>query len=446
MNPELQPRPKKWPLSRNKTLLLIGAVVAIIIVIVTIVIATQNKSDTGTSNQNIYYDRPGYDRDKLGSGTADPMAVKWANDGKVITSGSNKVIQACSLLGIDDITKEDLLFKTNTIPTPITRTFNDGVGKGGYNPKISSISLTSSELDINNCRYVLEGESAPNISMSVFQPFAVPSTPVDQELQRGYTASDSVEGLEVFTKKESTSAGGNDTTEYIVVQRGKGAFYLSLGLSSGQADKKSALLSAAAKNFIREQKDPSGLDMPKYDSPTFPKSVTRACDLTTNEDVHALSGRDAGVLAHEGIATATSVLKFANTEGAPQYVNVRNECTRGTTGGGSGLGSDGPGDVMLDTETTTFLSNEPAKNLVQAQKQPNPNNRENMELSEGVGDDGVAYVDISGGFHLIFSKGRTAVDVSFSQKSAQRIGVSDLSGAADKLTPIAKKMAGQVKN
>jgi hypothetical protein len=444
MNPELQPRPKKWPLSRNKTLLLAGAVVVAIIVIVAIVVGLQNRSDTDkTSNQSLYYDRPGYDRDKLGSGTADPMAVNFADSGDAVMSGSNKVVQACNVLGIDDITKQDLLLKANTIPTPITRTFNDSVGKGGYNPEISSSSLTSSssDLDVNNCRYVLEGDSA-SISISVFQPFAVPNEPIDQELQRNYTASSSVEGLEVFTNKEPAD---ENASEYILVQRGKGAFSLSISLESSQTDKKTALLTAAAKNFIQQQNDTSGLGMPKYDSPTFKKSFTRACDLTTNDDVRTLSGRDAGALAHEGIATSTAVLEFPNAKDT-LYANIRNECTRGTVGGGSGLGDDGPGDFMLDTETTTFLESKPAKNWVEQQKQPNPNNRENMELPEIVGDGGVAYMDISGGLHLVFSKGRTVVDVSFSQKSAQRIGVSDLSSAANKLTPIAKSMADRVKN
>lgn len=454
MDPEfnpLQPRPKKWRLSRKQTWLLVGGIAALVVIIVVVILATRGNNTQQSSDQATSYDRPGYDRKKLGSAFADPFAIKFTPNSKAVEHKDNKVIQACNLLSIEDVTKQGLLIKANTLATPVTRTFNDGVGKAEYNQQLYASSLSGQSVggfgaDINNCHYVLQSNSgAPAITINMFQPFAVPMNLVNEEIQDNYTASSSIEGLEVFTKKAAASPEGRDTTEYIVRKQDKGAFYLSLGLEASQAPKKQALLEAVSKNFNRELATPSGNSTLGYDSPIFTKSITHACDLLSNEHVRTLSGRDAGPLASEGIATSVGAIKFTSTGDQTMYLYIDNECTRSTTGGGSGLGSDGVGDLGLKVTATNFLANTPAQQAIAIQRQANPNNRENISVSEQIGDEAVGYADNSNGYHIVFSRGRIVVDVELSRASQRLAGVTSLQTAVQKLTPIAQEMAGRVK-
>lgn len=445
MNPDIQNPPKKWPFSRKMTLILAGGLVALIILIVAIIMAVNgNKPEAENNSQATTYDRPGYDRAKLGDGVADPFAVKFTPDSSPVDYKGAKVVQACNVLTLDNLTEQGLKIKANTIPTPIARTVNDGVGQGEYAKTVYASSFTGKSLgsDVNSCSYVLEeDENSSTVIVNSLQPFAVPSDVIDEELQKNYTASGNIEGLELFTKKAS-KISSSDTTEYIAIERGKGAFYLLAELSGDQAAKKQPLLEAAAKNFVREQANPSGVAKLEYDSPIFNKDITRACDLITNDAVRSLSGRDAGPLAREGIAPSIAALTLPGDK--TPHLNIRNECTRSTAGGGSGLGGDGPGDFSFKTETTSFLTDAPAKRAIEIFSQPNPNNKGNAELPAQVGDGGVAYTDASGGYHVVFVKGRVVADLSISPQSLRATQITSLQAAAEKLTPIAKTMAEKI--
>jgi hypothetical protein len=447
MNPDQQPPAKRWTLSRKKIFIIAASIIALGILILIIVMAlkggdTQNNTDTQATS----YDRPGYDRSKLGSGVADPFAVKFTPDSGAVSYRGDKVVQACNLLTLDDITKQDIHIKANTLPTPIARVFNDGVGTAEYPKDIYASSITGKSLgsDVNSCNYVLQSDDgAPSITINAFQPFAVPGDIIDEETQDNYMPAESVEGLEVFTKKSSSSTPGSKATESIVIQRGKGAFYLSLELSGDQATKKQALLAAAAKNFVREQANTSGISKLAYDSPIFKKSIVHACDLIDNADIRSLSSRDAGPLVREGIASSIAASTFPGDK--TPHLNISNECTRSTSGGGSGLGSDGPGDLSLTVEVTSFLNDTPAKRGIEAASQPNPNNRGNQELPSPIGDGGIAYTDVAGGHHIIFSKGRIVVDLKLDQRSQQVSHTRNLAAATEKLAPIAQSMVSKIK-
>jgi hypothetical protein len=448
MNPDIQPSAKKWPLSRKKTFLLVGGIVALIILVVIVIVAfTNNNKQADTDTAVTTHDRPGYDRAKLGSAFADPFAVTFTSNSSAVTYKGNKVVQACNLLTLDDIIQQGILVKANTLPTPIARVVNDGVGAAEYPKTVYASSITGKSLgsDVNSCNYVLESDNgAPSITINALQSFAIPGDVVDEEVQKNYTATGSIEGVEVFMKKSSAPVPGREVAEYIALQRGTGAFYLSLELNSDKAAKKQPLLEAAVKNFIREQASPSGIAELKYDSPIFKKSIVHACDLISNADVRSLSGRDAGPLLREGIASSIAQLTFPGDE--TPYLNITNECTRSTSGGGSGLGSDGPGDLSLTVETTNFLSDVPAKRGIAIQQEANPNNRGRQALPSQVGDASVAYTDVSGGHHIIFAKGRIVVDIKLDKRSQQISRVTSLSSAVERLLPIAQSMATKVQS
>lgn len=447
MDPQFPQNKRHWPLSRKQTIIITAGIVLLIIIVA--LIASQSRQDNSDQvSQNVYNDRPGYDRQKLGESIADPFAVTFASNDKAITYKGNKVVQACNLLSTDDITKQDLLIKANTLPTPIARTYNDGVGKGSYEGKLFGSSLTTLGLgiDINSCHYVLESpDGVPAIGINVFQPFIISSSIIDQEIQQDYSSTASIEGLEVYKKKaNSSSLPGSNKAEYIIRQQNSGAFYISIGLPNNQTSKEQAILEAAIKNFIREQSTPSGPKTLNYESPVFTKGFTRACDLIANNDIKTLSGKDAGPLLREGIASSIAVLTL-NDEAKTSYVNIKNECSRATTGGRTTLGPGG-GNFQLTVETTSYLSDGPAKKWIELQHETNPNNRANMELSQQVGDGGVAYTDVAGGQHVIFSKGRIVVDISIDQTFLAMANIRSLPSAADKLTPIAVSMSERVSN
>lgn len=448
MYPESQPERKKWPLSPKKTILLVVGLVGLIVIIMIIALLAGGNKSKQSGTDALYHDRAGYDRQKLGDGVADPFAIKFTPVSTPTGYEGKKVVQACNLLTVDDLTSQDLLIKANTLPTPISRTFNDGVGKAGYSQDVFASSLSGASLnpDTNSCHYVLQSDGgAPSVTVNVFQPFSMPSDVIDEELQRNYSASGTISGLELFTKKPSRALGGSeDTTEYIAIKRGEGAFYLSLTLPEDKPTKKQSILDTVADNFVRELASPSGLSKLTYDSPIFPKSIVRACDLLTNEHIRALAGRDAGPLAREGIATAIANTRFSSQGDQTSHLNIDNECTRGTIGGGSGLGSDGTGDLNLIVETITFLEEDSAKSAVRMQQQNNPNNQKNMSLPDKVGDESVGYTDRSNGHHLVFAKDRVVVDIKLDQFAQRVTGTTTLSASIEKLLPIAQSMANKI--
>lgn len=443
--PNLQKPAQRWPLSSRKTLILIiGVVVLIGAIITAIVIASQPSQKDRDNPASVYYDRPGYDRSKLSSSISDPAAVVM-NPNKIATLYQNQpIIQACNLLTLGDIRNQDILLKPNSIPTPISRTINDGVGKAAYSQSSSSSLFSALSLgsDINNCSYILDGESSLHISINVFQPFTVAPSMIEQEIQSNYTAASAVEGVEVFTKKVLASDEGRGS-EYIL-RKGATSFYLSLDLPNDKTAKAQTLIATAAKNLANEVAQPTGVSMVTYDSPPFPKSYVRACDLLTRDDIKSLTGQDAAPLAREGIATATGVTQYTNTKDKAYYVNVRNECTRtAATSSPLGLGRAG---VDVAIATTSYLTDIPAKYELQLQRITNPNNRAHMEVSEPIGNEAVAYTSVTGDGHVIFRKGRIVADIAVKKNSFQALGIRSLADVAETLAPTAQAMAGRIKD
>lgn len=443
----LQEPPQKRPRKKVITLVIVGVLVLLGISVL-IGQLSSNGTKNGSDNASVYYDRPGYDRSKLGTGVGDPLAVKMSSDGQTVSYNGSPVIQACNLLRLDDFKKDGLLLKANTLPSVITRAYNDGVGKAAYN-KVSGSSLTSFGLgiDVNNCNYVLEADSLASISISAFQPFAVPASVVEQQIQQSYVASGSVEGMKMYLSKQkdvAKLADENERSEYIVVKPDKSGFLVSLKLPKGKEDKKQALLKTIAANFVHESKSPSAPAVTNYDSPVFKKSVVRACDIITNDDIRTLSGQDASPLALEGIASSVGVIEYAADQKTPQkYSYVSNECTRTTVGGGLSL--TGGGEARLKAQVTSYLEDTPAKGQIEQNRHTNPSNKQNMPVS-GVGDEAVAYFNNVGDAHLIFRKVRIVVDVSLDKITQRKLGVQSLSAAADKLTPVAQTIASRIQN
>ncbi len=452
MDPYSQPNPQqprqhqRWPLSRKTTI--IGVVAILVILIGAIMIAAlanrNNPSNQTGNNTSLIYDRPGYDREKLGDAISDPMALKIAADNQAVNYQGQPVIQACNVLTLRDIQDEGLLLKANAIPTPLTRVYNDGKGKAAYNE--ASISTISGGIglgmDVNNCNYVLEAEDAAMVGINLFQPFAVSPSLVNQVIQRDYNPIGSIEGLESFKLKKDTSPSNNSIRAEYMLRKGDTATYVKFSLPSNQAAKEQTLLTKAAKNFSNQLTRPTGMSTVSYDSPVFSKSYARACDLLTNNDIKQLSGKDATPLVLEGIAPSIGLQTTNSSQNEKKaYPNINNECTRTAPKSGASLL---PSAASIKVEATSYLEEAPAKLLLEGQRKANPNNRERMNVN-GIGDEAVASIDANSGGNLTFRKGRIVVNISLDTFAMQALSLRSLSNTAARLTPIAENAAERVK-
>jgi hypothetical protein len=441
LTPENKPS-RRWPFSRKVTI--IGSVVIVVLLfiaylIIDDIIASQSNKQTALP-KGIQYDRPGYDRNSLGTSVADPFAVKFTPESTPEKYQGKSILQACNLLSTKNIQDEGFVIRAQPLTIPIARTYYDGVGKAAFDQDTSSSFITGSSLgsDVNNCTYVLEGanDQVGSITVNAFQPFTVPEATLLKEVGENYDATQNVNGLETF-KKRPSDRDTDERSEFIVLKRGEGAFYASLKLGSKQSSKEQAVLGVIAKNFTEQMKKLTGMSKLTYDTPTFKKSYARACDLFTNQDMRTLGNRDAGPLVRENIASSTGSITYTNTEDRTPYVYIDNECIRTTVGGGSGLGGMGSGDYQLTVLTTSFESDVAAKHALDFEKRMSKGDDVN------VGDEGTAYQNVSGQ-NIEFRKGRIIVRVSLNDISIRTLRISG-SQATQKLLPIAKSMADRVK-
>jgi hypothetical protein len=433
----------RWPFSRKTTI--IGSIVVAVILLFAVFliideIITSQSNKQAALPENVQYDRPGYDRSKLGTGVADPFAVKFTANNAPEKYQGKSIIQACNLLNTEEIKNQGFLIRAQPLTIPIARTYYDGVGKAAFDQDISSSSLTGLTLgsDVNNCTYVLEGsgDQVGTISINAFQPFTVPEATLLKEIGENYDAAQSTNGLETFKKRPSDRDTDN-RSEFVILKRGEGGFYTSLKLGSKQSSKEKSILNLIAKNFTEQLKKPTGMSILTYDTPTFTKSYVRACNLITNQDIRSLGERDAGPLVRENIASATGVVTFTNTEDRTPYVYIDNECIRTTVGGGSGLGGMGSGDYQLTVATTSFMSDAAAKHALDFEKR--------MSKGEDVqiGDEGTSFQNVSGQ-NIKFKKGRIIVEISLNDISMRTLRITG-DQAAQKLIPIAEAMVNRVK-
>lgn len=445
LSPSEQPSKPRWPRKKVITLIVVGVLVLLGISIL-IGKLSDNGTPSDTDSSNVYYDRPGYDRSKLGNGIGDPLALKMDNTSQAVSHRGKAVIQACNLLPLSDLAENDFLLKANTLPSVVTRAYNDGVGKAAYG-KVFGSSLTSFGLglDVNNCSYVLEADALATVSISSFQPFTVPASVIQQEIEDSFTASGTVESMKSYTSKRQSAAklpGETDRKEYLVVKPDKSGFLVSMKLPSGKEGKAQELLKTIAANFIQESKKPSAPAATSYDSPVFDKSFVPACNIITNADIRALSAQDASPLVLEGIASSVGVIEYGTSQdNTRKYNYISNECTRTTIGGGLAL--TGGGEARLKAATTSYLEDTPAKGQIEQNRHTNPNNKQNMPIS-GVGDEAVAYLSAVGDVHIIFRKGQIVVDVSIDKTTQRKLGTQGLSATTAKLTPIAQSIASRV--
>ncbi|HMH70103.1 MAG TPA: hypothetical protein VK502_01795, partial [Candidatus Saccharimonadales bacterium] len=345
---------------------------------------------------------------------------------------STNIVPACNVLTIDDFTQQKLYLGANSLPTVITRTYIDGVGKAPLDPSEYTLPSTG---DANKCFYTLE-QSDGFVGVTVYQPPLVANGAVQDTLSRSY-APTTVAGLDSAVRVFKNTKNRDGETTYMLQIGDVSAEVL---LRIGQSKATDSLLQLASKNIMSLQKNAQGVAPANYNSPTFKKSVVRACDLMSNDDIKSLTGNDASQFVDESLATATGVVSQANSDGSFQYYNyIQNSCDRYNSGIGSGLVRGQAFDQKLDVTATSFQDDQGAKNGFASTKKGAAN-----AVAAKVGDEALGYKDSAGQNTMVLRQGRFIIEMVFN-RTLQRNGLENTATMTEKLTPYAQSVAGRLK-
>jgi hypothetical protein len=414
---------------------IIGAIILVVIIIVASLLAMLggNKKDNKNGNPalsdtSIYNFRDGYNVKEYGASIGDPMALDLSKNGKVYTSASGPYIAACNVLSISDINAQKTYVTTNSLPTPVKRSYLDGVGK--QNVEYNEYTLPVSG-EGENCTYALEKGGA--VQVDVYQSAFVAKSAIDDQINRIYDATSSVNGLATYKRKAAKESA--NTVSYMLVS-GNDAMELRLDTEHTSDTQRKNLLTTAAKNFVDLHANPKGAPLTAYTTPTFKKSYAKACDLITNDDIKTLTGSDASVFVQEALATGTGVNKAPDDK---LYNSITNECTRSNTGLGSGL-TPGAFDQEIDLTVTSYQSDAAAKLDIAAQVKDQTN-----KMSGSFGDEGYGYQDSAKQNTIVFRQGRFVVTVVFDRTLQKNANVQETPAMTQKLTPYAQQVAARLK-
>jgi len=442
ITPALVPK-KRWPFSKRTTIL-VGIAVGLV-VIAGVVFGLQGvfsgkKTGGGQSaNGNVYYyNRPGYNKKDLSTGTGDPEALKPVANSTAVTYGGSPVLQACNVLNLDDLHKANLHLVASPLTESMTRSFFDG--KGLATLPADPYTLPSDDA-ANSCVYSLE--NGLSVTLNIFQPSYVPARAVQDEISHLYQSKPAVNGSQLYFYQSSS------TLEYYILQTGNVYSQLAVAAADGATGNldqvAQTVLGPIARNLPVEIARPGGAAKMTYASPVFQKSYANACELTDNSDFHKLYGKDASPIATENLSSGVGVINFSDTGAANvNYNYIDNDCEResvlgGTTASSSGSISLNQTYIFIDTES--FLDAKPATLSFAADQKSGQNV---VTVNTKIGDQ-VMFSDQAGISNaLTFREGRFIVSLSVVNP-----GTKPPYSAATmikSLTPLAQKIAGELKN
>jgi len=431
-SPETVSPPKPSFITRQR--LIVGAVV--LVGILTIIgVSFLIHPPKSSSNNDAYFDRPGYNRQQLSDGVGDPMALTLKPSNNVITTTkSGAIIPACSVISPETLKSAGLILSANPVANVISRTYFDGVGNAPIESSEYTLPLSD---EGNNCNYFLEN-SAGDLTLDVYQPTLVTAGAIQDEINRRYTpaAIAGLNGVEVFKR---TSSAPN--TEAYLIRQGDVSLALRIRLKSDLSSKSAALMKAAVSNLASLKTKPTGASTPIYDSPTYKVAPLLACTLMNNSDIQSLTGHDASPLVTEKLATATGVHVFSSAGDDTAYTYIQNECTRANIGLGSGLVR---GEDFNQTLTITTTSYNVVKGAEHVMADMGKDASSKVAVS-GIGDEAVVYQNSVNESIFVFRKSRHVVELNFNNILQKNTNLNVPSVMAAKLTPFAKKAAGLIK-
>lgn len=380
---------------RNK--IFIGAFVLILIILLALALGGKDKKDGGTSKSgkdaSTYITRPGYEGENDGIG--DATALISAPGDKIASFAGAQVMQACTLLTLDDIKSNGLLLEANSLTGPLERIFQDGQGSQAQ-PKLSDILAPSAE-DTNSCRYGLKDQGV--VQLAILQPFNVSNAALDDDIQDMYTAQQDMQGFKVYKKIKENQYDKNETT--YLIRSPKAAAELRISLTD-QA-KKDALLNLVAERVQKAQNTPTPIAKISYKSPVMPNAVYTDCSILGDANFKQALGVEASPLTKERFASSIGVIEDPSTKKLYNYSSY--DCRREIV--------DNQGRGYFTLQSTTYETVDAAKEMFAFEQTPDAMATNIQAVTPAIGDESFFGDPAALRNALVFRKGRLIVRVSF---------------------------------
>ncbi|HSX08366.1 MAG TPA: hypothetical protein VLG11_05725 [Candidatus Saccharimonadales bacterium] len=410
---------------KGRLLLIIGvAVVAIAIIGIIVSVITQKKpaSKSTSSDSGLVIERPGYSN-VADNGSADPFGLTQVSTGKVVSYQGQNIIQACSVLTLQNIRDAGFLTSSSSATGPTTRTFFDGVGAGSI-IKGSDLGVPFDQ-DTNSCIYKLEGTGSASVSL--YQSSYVNMDSVNTEIHSSYDAQPDSNGFKVYLYHDTTGRALKNSNLYMVTGNGIAAQVI-INTPTADTSGRDKLMNIITTNMAKALSTPTPLLNFTYKSPIFTGSSLNACDLTDNLIVKSLFNKDASPLVDE--SEANSIGLVVSSASGKKYNYTESSCTRRT-----------PAETYLDASTVrvdvnTYETLDGAKELMAFDRSGSPFSKNIQNLPTTVGDESF-FGDVATSDNcLVFRKGRAIVYVTFNL--ARGSGSPPASARIQVLTPIAQ--------
>jgi hypothetical protein len=437
--PELSLTPP--PRSRRKAIIL-GAAALVLIVAGAFWLTGKLLSKDGSASllggdHSLTMDRDGYDRKKLGSDVADPMALvltKRADPEQIASSGVT-AISACSIITPTDVEHNHLTLYPNAFGSPFLQNYLDTSGRAAFSRELNNLSGAS---EAPSCYYGLQSNTpgtARSIGVVVNQSFAISDQAVANSVELlHYEPKPDINGIKVYQK--STSSIG--VTSYLLRTADT---TVTLDFELDDTGLYDGLVKTAAANLANFSKHPTGRIIPAISSPTFTASYVRACDLFGNAEVKQTTGVDASPLATERWATATGLANYSSVSDYKTKSNyVRNTCLRRSAQPNRHLLADITDETVEVTATTYENADAASKGLLYTSI---GGDNDSKQKGTGLGDE--SYVYLTPKDHqqaIVFRQGRAVVEVIY-DFAKQKLNTNEM---AQKLTPLTDHIAGQLKD
>lgn len=316
-----QPRPPAPGSGRKKLFMIIAGVVLLIVAVLVVMAAkggSDKKTDDTQNDDSVYYDRPGFDREKLSDGIGDPAALVFKKTATPVNYQGTGVVQACSVFGPDDLKQTGLTWRPHSLTVAFQRNYLDGQSNGTVR---TSGALDGSGNVSNYCNYTLEsGENGETLWIQVFQPPYSTAEALNYDISRKLGDGGMIGGLKAYKKTEKSI----DTTTTILLRSGDSAVQIVTHLSDSA--KVSAVAERVAANFTRLLSAPDGPPAIEFDSPLMPEGAANACSLLNAGDIKSAFDTEASPFVTEAVATAVGVIKF--TSEGKRYNFAARDCER----------------------------------------------------------------------------------------------------------------------
>lgn len=399
--------------SGRKKLFMIIAGIVLLIVAVLVVMAMKGSSDKNTGNtqndSSVYYDRPGFDREKLGDGIGDPAALVFKKTAAPINYQGTNVVQACSVFGPDDLRQTGLTWRPNSLTVAFERNYFDGQSNAAIR---TTGALDGGGKESNRCNYTLEsGDKGETLWIQVFQPPYSTVEALEYDISRKLDDAGTIGGLKAYKKVETTI----DTATTILLRSGDSAVQIVTRISDSATV--NAVAERVAANFTRLLNAPDGPPSIEVSSPLMPEGAANACALLSANEIKTVFGKEASPLVTEAVATAIGVIKF--TSEGKRYNFAVHDCERRPVLSQGDISSFNAPSLKL--EATTYRDEEGAKIDMEFHK---ATDKQVTQVNTEVGDE-VFYSSTTGSNEaLTVRKGRYVLQFSNGDKqlsASQRI-------------------------